>query len=139
MSRFSKFSRENNELAKKIRGTRVCVAPMPKVEAVIIDMAATHKNFLESKAWKKLRKKALKHYGNICMHCGRESERPNVDHIKPRARFPWLALDFNNLQILCRRCNKAKGNKNTTDWRQSYVETRIDRELNARFKFLISS
>ncbi|MFC6439812.1 HNH endonuclease [Bowmanella sp. JS7-9] len=32
----------------------------------------------------------------------------HVDHVKPRAKFPELALDINNLQILCETCNLGK-------------------------------
>ena len=35
----------------------------------------------------------------------------NIDHIKPRKFFPELALDILNLQLLCAKCNKRKGNK----------------------------
>ena len=41
----------------------------------------------------------------------------NVDHIKPRKTHPQLALEFDNLQVLCNICNKDKGNKHTTDYR----------------------
>ena len=43
--------------------------------------------------------------------------RIHVDHIKPRKLFPHLALDVNNLQILCHECNHGKGNWDQTDWR----------------------
>ena len=52
------------------------------------------------------------------MCCGKVPDHGiNVDHIKPRKFFPELALDFDNLQILCGRCNKAKGNRHHTDYR----------------------
>lgn len=41
----------------------------------------------------------------------------NVDHIKPRKLYPHLALDVDNLQILCSDCNHGKGNWDMTDWR----------------------
>lgn len=41
----------------------------------------------------------------------------NVDHIKPRKTHPWLALVFDNLQVLCSRCNKLKANNHCTDYR----------------------
>lgn len=43
----------------------------------------------------------------------------NVDHIKPRRLFPWLALELKNLQVLCHDCNHGKGNWDQTDWRPS--------------------
>lgn len=77
-------------------------------------------DFLESFAWKQLRRQVLQKYGHSCMCCGRSPSNPkliHIDHIKPRNRFPELALHFDNLQVLCAQCNKAKGNKHATDYR----------------------
>lgn len=76
--------------------------------------------FLTSYAWRTLRMQALKLYGPVCMCCGDSPANGavmNVDHIKPRSKFPWLALDINNLQILCAACNQGKCNWDQTDWR----------------------
>ena len=84
--------------------------------------SATSPAFLESFEWRRVRMEALKKYGPKCQCCG---ARPadgavmNVDHIKPRKFFPELALDVNNLQILCHECNHGKGNWDQTDWRTS--------------------
>ena len=75
-----------------------------------------NKYFLQSKEWRVLRKKALLHYGYKCQRCG-SKKKICVDHIKPRKFYPDLALDFNNLQILCAWCNKVKGNKHCKDYR----------------------
>ena len=75
-----------------------------------------NKNFLQSKEWKLLRKEAITKYGKKCYKCG-SIKNINVDHIKPRKFFPELALDLNNLQILCAFCNIKKGNKNCKDYR----------------------
>lgn len=72
--------------------------------------------FLVSDEWKALRKQAIEKYGLVCLCCGRENSRAypiNVDHVKPRKFFPELALDIENLQVLCGPCNKRKGNKDT--------------------------
>lgn len=74
------------------------------------------KSFYASWAWKKLRFEVLKQYGPKCMCCGSD-HRPTVDHIKPRARFPELELDFDNLQVLCNDCNMGKSNDDFTDFR----------------------
>lgn len=67
--------------------------------------------FLRSKAWRELRARAVETYGAKCMKCAATPRRGiNVDHVKPRRLFPDLALELSNLQILCGRCNKAKGN-----------------------------
>lgn len=69
---------------------------------------------------------ALKKYGPRCQCCGATPDSGavmNVDHIKPRNLFPELALDVNNLQILCAECNHGKGNWDMTDWRKGMVMT----------------
>jgi hypothetical protein len=75
--------------------------------------------FLESFEWRKLRYEALLKNGRQCQCCG--AKPPNtvlhVDHIKPRKIHPELALDINNLQILCHECNHGKGNWDSTDFR----------------------
>ena len=83
--------------------------------------AAKH-DFLESYAWRKLRMEALIKYGPRCMCCGATPKNGavmNVDHIKPRQTHPELALNLDNLQILCHECNHGKGNWDKTDWRNS--------------------
>jgi len=82
--------------------------------------------FLFSPEWRKLRDETVNRYGTQCMCCGihPKPKNLNVDHIKPRKLFPELALDPENLQILCGRCNKAKGNKRFTDYRNGHTITR---------------
>ena len=76
--------------------------------------------FLESFAWRRVRMEAFVKYGPKCMCCGATPTTGavmHVDHIKPRKTHPELALELDNLQILCHECNHGKGNWNTTDWR----------------------
>ena len=78
-------------------------------------------DFLQSFEWRKVRMEALKKYGAKCQCCGATPAHGavmNVDHIKPRKLFPHLALDLNNLQVLCHDCNHGKGNWDMTDWRE---------------------
>ena len=75
--------------------------------------------FLTSYEWRKVRMRALIRDGARCACCGstpQNGARMDVDHIKPRRRFPELALDIDNLQVLCDECNHGKGNK-TADFR----------------------
>lgn len=81
---------------------------------------------LDTDEWRLLRKRVLSTYGYRCMCCGAEPKdrrKINVDHIKPRKLFPELTYEFENLQVLCGRCNKAKGNKHFTDYRSAPVPT----------------
>ena len=53
----------------------------------------------------------------ICQLCGvsRDEARLEVDHIVPRSKGGSNEPD--NLQVLCGRCNRAKGNRDQTDFR----------------------
>lgn len=95
--------------------------------------------FLSTYAWTTLRMVAIKKYGRVCQCCGASTElhgvRMNVDHIKPRKLFPELALDLDNLQILCDDCNKGKGNWDMTDWRpEEPAEPELTEEQRAHLR-----
>ena len=78
--------------------------------------------FFGSPEWKQLRYIALKNANGCCQCCGAKSSMTlqlHVDHIKPRSRYPELALDINNLQVLCQSCNEGKSAWDDTDWRPS--------------------
>ena len=75
-----------------------------------------------NRAWPKLRMAALKRLGSRCHCCGASAHdgiKIDVDHIKPRNRYPTLELDIENLQILCRTCHMSKGPYDETDWRHA--------------------
>jgi len=93
-------------------------------------ISVKHKGFLLTYEWRKVRMEAIKRYGPVCMCCGASPATGaviNVDHIKPRLLFPQLALDIENLQILCGECNHGKGNWDMTDWRTEEL-SELDRE-----------
>lgn len=76
--------------------------------------------FYFSAQWKRLRYEALKKCGRACLVCGggpKDGKVLHVDHIKPRSLFPDLALDPDNLQVLCEDCNLGKSNTDSIDWR----------------------
>jgi 5-methylcytosine-specific restriction endonuclease McrA len=84
------------------------------------DLRKSGDGFLASTEWKELRHRVLTAYGWTCMCCGaipKQRRFVNVDHIKPRKRYPELALDFENCQVLCHTCNKRKGNGPSVDYR----------------------
>lgn len=110
-----------HEMARQ-RGQSV-VLPVPKVKKA--KLKATRKmaavEFYRSDAWRALRFLALKASNGSCCLCGRSNRHHgvilHVDHIKPKSRFPDLALTLSNLQVLCEDCNMGKGNRDDTDWR----------------------
>ena len=80
------------------------------------------REFYYTEAWRQARYKTFCDYGGHCLCCGTRGTPDNpiqVDHIKPRSRYPGLALDLNNLQPLCLDCNRGKGTRDMTDWRQA--------------------
>jgi 5-methylcytosine-specific restriction endonuclease McrA len=77
-------------------------------------------DFFLSRDWQTLRYQALRMSNGRCELCGRgkpDGVTLHVDHIKPRSKYPHLALELTNLQILCADCNMGKGNRCTRDWR----------------------
>ena len=97
---------------------RLVVVRNPSASDSTVDVASDE--FLKSYKWRQLRMVAIKQYGAKCQCCGASAATGsviNVDHIKPRRLFPDLALDLENLQILCHECNHGKGNWDQTDWR----------------------
>jgi 5-methylcytosine-specific restriction endonuclease McrA len=74
-------------------------------------------NFYYTKAWLAVRREVFATYEHRCMRCSAENLPLQVDHIKPRSRFPELELELTNLQLLCRKCNMIKWDKDFTDYR----------------------
>lgn len=69
-------------------------------------------DFYQSDAWRSLTKKVYKRYGRQCQATGlkeKDGITLSIDHIKPRARYPKLALSMSNLQVLELGLNKTKG------------------------------
>lgn len=94
---------------------------IPKAKKVARAHISARGDFYRSDAWRALRFVALKASSGCCCLCGRSNRGHgivlHVDHIKPRSRYPALALTLSNLQVLCADCNMGKGNKDDTDWR----------------------
>ncbi len=71
-----------------------------------------YEQFYLTADWRNVRRQIIERDGNVCKRCKLQIRDPNeltVDHIKQRSKYPELALDLSNLQVLCRRCNSSKG------------------------------
>ena len=79
------------------------------------------KQMLNSKRWKELRERTIKRDGGMCNRCWVELgiiEKSNlqVHHIKPRAEYPELMFDPDNLITVCKTCNLSLGVSGQLDW-----------------------
>lgn len=74
--------------------------------------------FDESIAPDPLRLRLLKEAKGRCALCGcTKDDRPlDIDHIIPRSRGG--KTEYANLQVLCSKCNRTKGNKEAADYRR---------------------
>lgn len=118
----STAKKQNKAAASLSRQIRHADRSKPSPKKVLSSgVDVTSAAFLSTYEWRKIRMVALTKYGPKCMCCGATPAQGavmNVDHIKPRKLWPSLALDVNNLQILCHDCNHGKGNWDQTDWRE---------------------
>ena len=76
--------------------------------------------FLQSWEWARAKYDILDAKRGYCSLCGRTAHDGvilQVDHIRSRKKFPLLALERANLQVLCKQCNWGKGNR-FGDWRR---------------------
>ena len=61
--------------------------------------------FYASSEWRHVRKIVLIRDHGYCVTCRRTMPRMQVDHIKPRKKYPHLALELTNLRTLCPGCH----------------------------------
>jgi 5-methylcytosine-specific restriction endonuclease McrA len=114
-------------IKKELKAARRSVRALKRnLSSIEIRLARKHNKvcssdgFYNSSEWRALRYSAFELHGNSCCCCGKSPKDGvvmHVDHIKPRSLFPELALELNNLQILCEECNLGKSNRFATDWR----------------------
>lgn len=113
---YEEFRHRKTEAAKKEWES----GAKERLEKTAATIAASD-DFHRSSDWRKVRFDILeKHFlerGHICLCCKRQYVILHVDHIKPRSKYPELALDPNNLQVLCEDCNIGKANRGETDFR----------------------
>lgn len=79
----------------------------------------TYESFYKTQKWIKISKLIKKFYGLRCMKCRTENGEMHTDHIYPRSHYPSLEFELYNLQVLCKKCNMDKGNKECIDYRNN--------------------
>ena len=63
--------------------------------------------FYKSAPWRKLREVALADAGHACQRCGKGG-RLDVHHVRSLDERHDLALDLDNLAVLCRPCHRLQ-------------------------------
>lgn len=113
---------EINALIGKIGATgNICFSNCSFSVEHILNINGLNKFDYYSPDFRELRYKVFLRDGEICAKCG-ATPRPNfwleIDHIKPVSKYPELALDIDNLQVLCKDCNRAKSNIDEMNYRR---------------------
>lgn len=57
-------------------------------------------------------------YKGCCCYCEskiKSTSYPEIEHFKPKSKYPELCFDYNNLHYSCKRCNIAKGSYYSDD------------------------
>jgi uncharacterized protein (TIGR02646 family) len=60
--------------------------------------------------WREFREALARAFNDICGYC-EEWCRGEVDHFRPKTRFPDLVYDWNNWVFACNSCNLSKSDK----------------------------
>ena len=122
-------------LRERFGSGKICMERVADIETAILKAEGKpvpERDFYQTRIWQALRFRALQKSNGCCVLCGRshrvDGVKLHVDHIKPKSRFPALALDPANLQVLCEDCNLGKGNRDTTDWGELTDEERRQAE-----------
>jgi len=107
----TKSNRRNNKIAAK----RTCQEIAAELEKKSVTSENRRKPFSA-----RLRYETLVKYNSTCLLCGAtpgNGVKIDVDHIKPVSKYPELANDPDNLQLLCQKCNIGKFNRSEEDFR----------------------
>ena len=60
--------------------------------------------------WLTFRAELSKYFHDLCVYCQRRM-KGEVDHFRPKSRFPSLVYDWSNWLFSCHDCNHSKGGK----------------------------
>lgn len=93
-------------------------------------------DFYQTSAWRLLREKVLKLYGERCMNChtipSDTGRAPHVDHIKPRSLHPLLELEITNMQVLCENCNCNVKKTKKMDFRTNHHMKLLEKKVGTK-------
>ena len=61
--------------------------------------------------WGDFRGELKQRFSRICGYCEEPGGRGEVDHFRPKSRFPESVYEWSNWILACHDCNQAKGDK----------------------------
>jgi uncharacterized protein (TIGR02646 family) len=64
-----------------------------------------------------------------CIYCEskiRHTQPGHVEHMKPKAKFPELVCNWENLALVCHECNQRKGDKYYESPEMAYLNPYVD-------------
>lgn len=99
---FNRLKSQTLKFQKELKAEILSFYKNDKIKFILSD------KFYSSTDWKDVRKKRFELSENKCAKCN-SHYKLEVDHIKPRSKYPELALELTNTQILCKKCNISKG------------------------------
>lgn len=102
---------QNEVLQHTSKKMALCFWVLKRIESKSTNQKVEDASFYKSSAWRKIRFSVLRGSDYKCCLCGASKESGavlHVDHIKPRSKYPALALEPENLRVLCDYCNIGK-------------------------------
>lgn len=85
-----------------------------------VGAGGAERTFYTPKAWQRLCRETLQSHPKRCACCGSRPEHGTplrVVRIKPAHKYPNLAADPDNVQVLCEDCAQGRPQDDETDWR----------------------
>lgn len=70
--------------------------------------------FKTSKLGKQTLESLKNMYLDCCMYCEGvtgATSYPQIEHFRPKSIYPELSFEYNNLHLVCQKCNSSKGDK----------------------------
>lgn len=105
--------------------------PVNKGKHVGIDPIKEERRQIETPVssirWRTMRKTVLDRDKWTCRSCGYTGQDMQIDHVKPRHKWPELTWDMDNIQTLCKPCHFAKTGGDYRQWKPEKKASKRER------------
>jgi len=69
-------------------------------------------------------------YNNKCAYCETKEYKPEIEHYRPKSKYPLLAYEWSNLLPACHACNQSKSSHFPTLNKPDYRNIKDAKKLN---------